>query len=204
MTVHRQPTADWCKLLFRILWNATGKTPCHFDSLKRLDDLGFREALSRGPGALDGDEKAKLWEALSREPAPNAVGVAHDQCQKQLTGICWLQALGLVIEGCPDPLHRLYNDTDEAVCKAGLKDKEQAAVLLCNVLFGPWNSSAFFHEVHQEGLNAMQRMGPDDPWLIKFWPLILKDHGLHLTPGALSRARRVFFCGGGAADLRRH
>ena len=72
---------------------------------------------------------------------------------------------------------------------SGSESVYNAAVVLCNLLFGPWNSCAFFHETTQEAMNACLRMAADDPLILKFWPRIVVDKGLEQGPRVYSNAR---------------
>ena len=99
----------------------TGRGLDRFDNLKRLMALGFEPIIQKGIKGIAKAALDALSKALSQEPPPEQLGIASDQCQNQLTGICWMQKLGLTVEGVGDPFHRLHNDCYDGVCKAGLK-----------------------------------------------------------------------------------
>ena len=131
-----------------------------------------------------------MRQEMAKEPAPFQLGLAHDQWQVQLTGLGWMQHLGLTIEGMADPEHRSHNDAATAVCWAGLRTAHHAAILLCNALLGPWGKCAFFHGVIAEGRNSVAGMQPDNPWLLRYWPRIVKDNGWEEVPGIYNREAR--------------
>ena len=90
-----------------------------FDNLKRLMALGFEPIIQKGIKDITKAALDALSKALSQEPPPEQLGIVSDQCQQQLTGICWMQKLGLTVEGVGDPF--LHNVCDNGVCNSGLE-----------------------------------------------------------------------------------
>ena len=191
--VPRVPTCDWMKLVTKFLRTATNRGVEQFHNEGRLRELGFEPMVLTGKPGVDAEAFSLLQEAMRKEAPPAQLGISMDQEQSQLTGTSWLQHLGLTVEGLHDPQHRSHNDCENAVCSAGLKDKYHAGVLLCNVLFGPYNKAAFFHHVLQEGRNHCKRLQPDGAWLVKFWPRINRDRGWQDRMDVMSTAARLDF-----------
>ena len=168
----------------------TGSSINDFHNVQRLQNLGFEPLVLQGAHNIEEEALSRLKEEMAKEPAPCQLGVAHDQWQVQMTGIAWMQHLGLTIEGMADPEHRLHNDSATAVCWAGLRTAHHAAILLCNALLGPWAKCGFFHGVVAEARNRVAGMQPDNPWLLRYWPRIVKDNGWEEVPGSYHREAR--------------
>lgn len=172
-------------------YTCTGSSISVFHNAQRLRDLGFEKLVLEGVhNYMEPEALSRLVDAMREEPSPHQLGVAHDQWQVQLTGIGWMQELGLTIEGLADPQHRAHNDAETAICWAGLKTSHHAAILICNALLGPWGTCAFFHGVVAEGKNSVVAMQPDDPWLLRYWPGIVKDNGWQEVPGIYNKEAR--------------
>ena len=171
-------------------YTCTGSSISNFHNVQRLRDLGFEKLVLEGVHNMAPAALSHLKDAMRDEPAPFQLGVAHDQWQPQLTGLGWMQELGLTIEGMADPEHRLHNDAGTAVCWAGLRTAHHAAILLCNALLGPWGKCASFHGVVAEGRNSVAGMEPDNAWLLRYWPNIVKDYGWEQVPGIYNREAR--------------
>ena len=168
----------------------TGSSINDVHNVQRLQNLGFEPLVLQGVHNIEEEALSRLKEEMAKEPAPCQLGVAHDQWQVQLTGLGWMQHLGLTIEGMADPEHRSHNDAATAVCWAGLRTAHHAAILLCNALLGPWGKCAFFHGVIAEGRNSVAGMKPDDPWLLRYWPRIVRDYGWEDVPGSFNAEAR--------------
>ena len=130
-----------------------------------------------------------LKQETAKEPAPLQLGLAHDQWQVQMTGLGWMQHLGLTIEGIADPEHRSHNNAATAVCWAGLRTAPHAAMLLCNAIPGPWGKCAFFHGVITEGRHSVAGVQDDNPWLLRYWPRIVKGNGWRKCLGSITGRR---------------
>ena len=168
----------------------TGCSINDFHNVQRLRDLGFEPLVLQGVHNMAPEALSLLKKEMAKEPAPFQLGVAHDQWQVQLTGLGWMQHLGLTIEGMADPEHRSHNDAATAVCWAGFRTAHHAAILLCNALLGPWGKCAFFHGVIAEGRNSVASMQPDNPWLLRYWPRIIQDNGWEEVPGIYNKEAR--------------
>ena len=87
----RIPTSDWIRMAHRSWFQITGRGLGRFDNLKRLMALGFEPIIQKDIKDITKAALDALSKASSQEPPPEQLGVASDQCQKQLAGICWMQ-----------------------------------------------------------------------------------------------------------------
>lgn len=47
-----------------------------------------------------------------------------------------------------------------------------------NIMYGPWQSAAYFKDLREAALDMMAGLDPDDDLIIQYWPKIMQDKGL--------------------------
>ena len=75
------------------------------------------------------------------------------------------------------PIHRRANDIDRGLARAGVYHVMLSRLFEANVMFGPYNGSAFFRMMQEAAEEAAQAMTPDDPLLVFLWKHICSDFG---------------------------
>jgi hypothetical protein len=186
LQIPRAATADFCKVLQRYWYTMFGVSLSVFDTDRTLAATGLMPTVRAGKGAPEG-----AFERLGALTTPNFCGIASDQCQKQITGLtCLAERLRLNFEHLFDPSHRYHNNYNEALTRSGLLSKYYAAIPVYNVLYGPFQSSSWFHLAVQHGADQTVSMKPDDPLLLRCWQEILLDGGYHNVPGASGKKAR--------------
>ena len=127
-----------------------------------------------------GDFSAVDVGAFLASPCPPTLTICSDQEQTQIGGMNFMEEhLRLLLVRMSDFFHRWHNDFGHASAKAGLMPIFYAAIVMLNIAYGPWESAAWYHQLVQMAMDLGVACGPDDPHLLKLWPRILMDKGLH-------------------------
>lgn len=98
-----------------------------------------------------------------------------DQEQSQITGGEFMLSPpeeGLDVCGVRfiDDFHRLHNDVVMACAKSGFAPIIKAGTLICNIAYGPWQSSAYYHKICAEADHLPRQLSPNCRLVLKLWP----------------------------------
>jgi hypothetical protein len=146
-TVPLAATAEYIHLVQRYLLVSKGEGFESVHNEHHLDDLGLGPAVREGKLA-----DATTYAALLAAAVPNTFCIVHDQEQKQVTADCYMaDVLRLTSEGIDDWGHRVVNDVNFGIAKAGLQTVKLAAIPCYNISYGPWNTSAWFQQQLEQG-----------------------------------------------------
>jgi hypothetical protein len=157
------------------MYSATSQGLEMFQNVGKLEALGLLEGCQTGkfpdrlPEITCGDE-------------PEVLTFATDQEQTQVTGgefvlTCEPEGLGCTGVRFADEFHRMVNDLEMAVAKAGLAPAEKAGTLVFNIGYGPWQKAAFFHKICAQGNAVAKKLKPNGNMVLKFWRRRLVDTG---------------------------
>ena len=81
------------------------------------------------------------------------------------------------VELVPDPQHRRGNDFCLGLSDARLYARACFALTIFNVKYGPFQKAGFFRQMQEVAMELSTNMAANDPIILHFFPLILKDRG---------------------------
>ena len=141
---------------------------------QELEALNLLDLVSTG---CEGGAKPD-FAALRQKPSPTCLITSHDQHQTQVLGGAWCESpagIRLTMVSVFDIYHRLWNCLKAAEARAGLTPMFYAATTIYNFAYGPWESSAWFHQLLMEAADVGSTLDPDGPLMMLFWQRILGD-----------------------------
>ena len=107
-------------------------------------------------------------------------------------------AMELTLEEHDDYSHRIHNDENYAISRAGLKTTQYGSMLFLNLEHGSYNTGGNFKLLreHCSLLHEELRGQPNHPQLRLYWNGILKDRDLQFETGdaAVGVAARAAYC----------
>lgn len=107
---------------------------------------------------------------------PSILVFTTDQHSVQTCSIWYLQShLELSATHMADPFHASWNSTKEACAAAELQGSLQACVTVCNVAYGPFQSSAFHSKLRTAAMDIATSFSVNDPILNFLWGGIVAD-----------------------------
>ena len=181
------------------LYLPTGQGLDFFQNKCKLTELNLLEFCRTGklPSGVDSSDKLAIPDDLVIE----SIVIVADQVQYQVTGGEFIFASkemgGLDCTGVRihDPFHRLWNDVGYASSKSGLRPAEEAASMIFNIGYGPWQSAAYYHMICSQGERCAQTLQPNGALVRRFWPRYLTDMNLQheTTDNVVGSAARVEF-----------
>ena len=176
-TQPRLATVQFLRRWNKILFAYKPKGLQHFVNWESLIDAGIYESILTGVFTQEAHDNLILFGA---QPAPESTSLATDQEQLQLTGAGFaFEKLKVTGVHFHDFFHRICHDVEEGQAHAGLMCIFWASLFWMNIGYGPWQSAAWYHLFVASITALSQQLGADDMMLMKFWPRILVDKGLH-------------------------
>jgi hypothetical protein len=147
-------------------------------SSKRLKELQVFDGCRHGFGA----KPAPNLKDFGAEPCPRSFSVSADQEQSQNSAMDWLMDWDKGLNVCgvkfSDWFHRCWNDIKIAVAMSGLEPIYQAAILIFNIGYGPWDTSLFFRQFVAQVETLPAILDSNSPLVIRFWKRHLRLNGL--------------------------
>ena len=123
----------------------------------------------------------------------NFLVICMDEEQKQLRGYFFMErCLGLNTFLFMPPMHRRHNDWTNAAARSNNYDVVALTIFERNVAFGPYNKGGNAQELWEVGLELMQFIDADDPFLLKVWPLICSGKEWYTDEETCRGARERF------------
>ena len=122
--------------------------------------------------------------AVSQWAAPPVLTVTSDQEQVQISGANFMKgALDLMMLFFRDFFHRVHNDVNTAMSKAGFMPIFHAAIIILNLGYGPYQTAGWWQAMLAEAAELAQKAKPNNPALVKLWPWIRRSQTAS-SPGA--------------------
>lgn len=131
---------------------------------------------------------------LGADEADNGVlSIVMDQLQTQWCAAWFLTyKLGAQMHFFFGPIHRRHNDLNNGLAKAGFFGVCLMRLFELNISYGPWANGANFNQLREQALDLVQAMDPENPILLRLWPMICADRGWYGDEaGAAARTRYI-------------
>lgn len=123
----------------------------------------------------------------------NVLVICTDEEQKQLAGFYFLERhLGLNVVRHQPPLHRRHNDFTNTLVRSGLYEVVALTVMQRNIAYGPWGKGGNLQDLWESAIEMMAVLTPQDPFLLKMWPVICKGRGWVEEHQTNAKAREKF------------
>lgn len=98
-----------------------------------------------------------------------------DSESKQRSGFFFLRARQFSIVMLQPLHHRKNNDVELALFRAGFMPTMRRRMLIANIAYGPWHSSAFYEDIKDSACDLAANMQADDALLLMLWPRICSE-----------------------------
>ena len=126
---------------------------------------------------------------------PRSLWLCTDQEATQRAAASYLRShSGLWLVHLPDPGHRHHNDLVGALSSSGLLKQAVWSCGVYNAQFGPWSKGGFCAKTREMAAHLSSNCSANDPLLLHFWPLIMKDRNLPESENCES-SRAAFLAG---------